>query len=147
MSDLKDRETAVYRLYSQDDELLYVGLSCNPEGRWKQHESDRPWWSGVARKEVSWYPTRGDAEAAERAAIQQEKPAYNSSHAGEAAHLEDRNFPIGEDIATGQARRRIAELANLAATKKQITYITNRGRRIAAVVPLGIAEQAEQQQK
>ncbi|MCP3017348.1 type II toxin-antitoxin system prevent-host-death family antitoxin [Nocardiopsis dassonvillei] len=51
------------------------------------------------------------------------------------------------DMKTADVRHDLAEVINAAATKNRITYITNRGRRIAAIVPLGIAEQAEQQQK
>ncbi|MEV4380095.1 type II toxin-antitoxin system prevent-host-death family antitoxin [Streptosporangium sp. NPDC049644] len=42
------------------------------------------------------------------------------------------------------ARGKFADVLNEAAVRGKITYITNRGRRIAAVVPVPIAEAAEQ---
>lgn len=48
------------------------------------------------------------------------------------------------EMKTADVRHDLAEVINAAATKNRITYITNRGRRIAAVVPLHVAEQAEQ---
>jgi len=49
------------------------------------------------------------------------------------------------DMKTADVRHDLADVVNAAATRNRITYITNRGRRVAAVVPLHIAEQAEQQ--
>lgn len=68
---------ALYRLYDEDDRLLYVGVSDAPELRWKQHGYEKPWWGEVARKEVEWLPTRTKGLAAERRAIVEESPAYN----------------------------------------------------------------------
>lgn len=44
---------------------------------------------------------------------------------------------------TADVRHELAEVVNAAATKNRITYITNRGRRVAAVVPLHVAEKAD----
>jgi prevent-host-death family protein len=41
------------------------------------------------------------------------------------------------------AREEFADLVNEAAVRGTITYLTNRGRRVAAIVPLAIAENAE----
>lgn len=71
--------TALYRLWDADDELLYIGISHNPPGRYVQHERDKPWWPAVHRRQESWYDTRQEAEAAERTAIGNELPAYNST--------------------------------------------------------------------
>ncbi|MEU2453951.1 hypothetical protein ABZ605_28210 [Streptomyces sp. NPDC012765] len=71
--------TAVYRLWNADGELLYIGISHNPPGRYVQHERDKPWWPAVHRRQESWYDTRQEAEAAERAAIGSELPAYNAT--------------------------------------------------------------------
>jgi predicted GIY-YIG superfamily endonuclease len=45
-------ETAVYRLYDRDRNLLYVGIAYVPAERWAQHALDKPWWSQVSRKTV-----------------------------------------------------------------------------------------------
>ncbi|MFE9671410.1 type II toxin-antitoxin system prevent-host-death family antitoxin, partial [Microbispora bryophytorum] len=49
-------------------------------------------------------------------------------------------------MSVAEARRRFADVLNDAAVRGRITYITNRGRTIAAVVPVPIAETAEQAQ-
>jgi DNA-binding transcriptional regulator YhcF (GntR family)/predicted GIY-YIG superfamily endonuclease len=77
--------TALYRLYDADDELLYVGISADPEGRWKQHSASATaagWWPQVTRKEVRWFPTREAADEAETAAIEAEHPLHNRAKVG-----------------------------------------------------------------
>lgn len=49
-----------------------------------------------------------------------------------------------EEMSVADARRQFADVLNDAAVRGRITYITNRGRRIAAIVPLSIAETADQ---
>ncbi|MBB4778092.1 type II toxin-antitoxin system prevent-host-death family antitoxin [Actinomadura welshii] len=49
-----------------------------------------------------------------------------------------------EEMSVADARRQFADVLNDAAVRGRITYITNRGRRIAAVVPVPIAETADQ---
>lgn len=51
------------------------------------------------------------------------------------------------EMSTADARRNFAEVVNAAAARGRITYITSRGRRVAAVVPLAVAEQAEAEEK
>jgi len=48
------------------------------------------------------------------------------------------------EMTVAEARRQFADVLNDASARGQTTYITNRGRRIAAVVPLRIAEKAEE---
>jgi prevent-host-death family protein len=48
------------------------------------------------------------------------------------------------DMSVADVRRELADVINAATTRHRTTYITNRGRRIAAIVPLDIAEQAEE---
>lgn len=47
------------------------------------------------------------------------------------------------DMSVADARRQFADVLNAASAHGRITYITSRGRRIAAVVPLPVAENAE----
>lgn len=127
--------TCVYRLYDAEDTLLYIGITTDTDVRWQAHSSTRKWWPEVARKDVQWYEARADAEAAEVAAIRAEKPRYNRAHA-------DYHPPLGTSVR--DLRAALADVINEAATRGRITYITQRGRRIAAVVPIAIAEAAEQ---
>lgn len=69
--------TAIYRLFGAEDNLLYVGVAKNPEARWRDHRSAKPWWLEVQRKTVDWYPTRLAALVAEAEAIRDECPVYN----------------------------------------------------------------------
>jgi predicted GIY-YIG superfamily endonuclease len=69
--------TALYRLYDAEDELLYIGISEAPEKRWAHHASEKSWWPQVARKEIRWFPTRKEAEAAEARAIATERTPHN----------------------------------------------------------------------
>ncbi|MFD3730105.1 type II toxin-antitoxin system prevent-host-death family antitoxin [Streptomyces sp. NPDC058632] len=47
------------------------------------------------------------------------------------------------ELSVAAARRQFADILNSASARSRITYITNRGRRVAAVVPLHVAEDAE----
>jgi prevent-host-death family protein len=47
------------------------------------------------------------------------------------------------EISLATARAQLADVVNDAAVRSRITYLTNRGRRVAAIVPLDIAEDAE----
>lgn len=75
-SDMVDVPTCVYRLYDKSGELLYVGLSLNPEQRFIKHRR-RPWWNAVTRAEFEWFEGREEAKAAERTAIHYEVPIHN----------------------------------------------------------------------
>jgi tRNA(His) guanylyltransferase len=69
--------TAVYRLFAADNTLLYVGVAEQFGVRWEQHSKLQPWWEHVDHQTVHWYPNRGEAEATEKRAVIEEKPAYN----------------------------------------------------------------------
>lgn len=73
--------TALYRLYDETEELLYIGISHNPDLRFGQHSQTKPWWSDVAHREVEWHGTRTEAADAEKAAIESERPRWNLHHA------------------------------------------------------------------
>lgn len=74
--------TALYRFYSADRRLLYVGITGNPQGRFAAHEQAE--WAPMAdlrRTRVRWYQTRHAALAAEVRAIRRERPIYNQQGA------------------------------------------------------------------
>lgn len=75
--------TALYRLYGESGDLLYVGISGNPEARFAQHRADKAWWPDVAVKAVEWYGSRVAAESAEEAAIKARIPRHNRAHSPE----------------------------------------------------------------
>lgn len=47
------------------------------------------------------------------------------------------------EMSTAEVRTNLADVLNAAAVRNRITYVTSRGRRVAAIVPLPIAEFAE----
>lgn len=72
--------TALYRHFDKAGVLLYVGITQNPSARTSQHASLSGWYRFADRTAVEWFPTRKDAEDAERAAICDERPVFNSTH-------------------------------------------------------------------
>jgi hypothetical protein len=82
------RRTALYRWYYVDDpeygnSLGYVGISYDVIHREAQHTAGlRAFMEGNVRRETQWFPSRGEAVAAEALAIAQEKPIWNKQHNG-----------------------------------------------------------------
>lgn len=72
----------VYRAYSADDELLYVGATTQPGQRLAAHGRSKDWWREVATIKLAHFPSPALAQAAEREAIQNENPRYNLSRPG-----------------------------------------------------------------
>lgn len=100
---------SLYRLYSQDGTLLYVGVSLQPSQRLTTHQS-RTWWPSVARVDVEQYPTKAAAMAAERAAIINEAPTYNiigNDHAPKATG----EMQLIDDSTAGQLRLAASQAA------------------------------------
>jgi hypothetical protein len=60
--------------------LLYVGITADPEHRWRAHGQVQTWWQQVATIDVEHFATRGAAEDAERVAIKSERPEFNRMH-------------------------------------------------------------------
>lgn len=71
------RPTAIYRLYSTDGVLLYIGKSVNPSFRWERHAEHDPWWAEVARKTLEWFDKSQAATNSYRKAVRVESPARN----------------------------------------------------------------------
>lgn len=73
--------TALYRYFNADGDLLYIGISIDPDGRLKAHrDNHEPWVSEAARRSVEWHDTRADALKAEEEAIKAERPRFNGKH-------------------------------------------------------------------
>lgn len=73
--------TALYLLYSADDQLLYVGTTTNTRRRWKQHAADKDWWPQVVYADVAWHDSRAEAELREQQVIEEECPHFNRTMA------------------------------------------------------------------
>lgn len=125
--------TALYRLFDAAEQLLYVGISTQPETRWTQHAADKPWWPLVQHRKLEWHPNRKAAEDAELAAVQTEEPLYNT--AGAKRSLLATHFPIGDSMTQAQARLRFSDVLDEAQFGGQFVEITRRGKRSGVVVP------------
>jgi predicted GIY-YIG superfamily endonuclease len=77
--------TYVYRCYSDDGRLLYVGAAEDIERRLREHCRSlwSPWVGQLADIAVEWHPDRGTAEDIERQAIASESPLYNITHSAD----------------------------------------------------------------
>lgn len=75
-------ETALYRHFSGEERLLYVGITNNYARRAGEHSDDKPWWTQVRRSTVEMFPSRKAAEVAEKRAIEREHPQYNDIYNG-----------------------------------------------------------------
>jgi hypothetical protein len=76
--------TALYRLFTSDGYLLYVGISVDPKRRFKEHHRAE-WWPEVdtARTVIEWLDCGGhEAERIELAAIRAEFPWHNRQGMG-----------------------------------------------------------------
>lgn len=51
--------TALYRLYGKEGKLLYIGISQNPDVRWGQHSTTKPWWGEVEERKIEWHRAGG----------------------------------------------------------------------------------------
>lgn len=71
---------AVYRMYNAAGDLLYIGCSPDPCGRWQEHSKFKPWGRTVTTISVEWFDSKAEALEAEKAAIQAEAPEWNIHH-------------------------------------------------------------------
>ncbi len=130
--------TAIYRLFGADGVLLYVGISNDPPVRYKQHAGDKPWWHEVATKVEEWQPDRATAKRLETKAITTESPRYNL--------LESPNYPPkppGDGMSVAEFRAQFSETLAQTRYAGKIAFLYSRGKRVAAVVPVELAEAAE----
>jgi predicted GIY-YIG superfamily endonuclease len=80
MAIMKNKVTALYRYYSADNELLYVGISKSVFERLSQHKANAKWFKDSVRVEYINYPDRKSALLAEEHAIKTENPKFNITH-------------------------------------------------------------------
>jgi len=129
---LDDQPTALYRFYDSSGTLLYVGITNDPEARWRYHALTKAWWPTVVRKSVDWRPNRPDAERAEAAAIFTERPRHNCIH----------SFTEPEDMPLGDARRRFTHVVDHVRATGEPRWITRHGHRSAVLVSPEFYERA-----
>jgi hypothetical protein len=103
--------TWVYRLFDDEDVLLYVGVAKNLPGRLAEHLRSlwAPNWGNIEAVGFTarWYPSRALAEYAEALAIAFEAPVHNSTQAvTHAARELYGSIPLGDRHA--RVRERIA---------------------------------------
>lgn len=67
----------VYRLYSADQRIIYIGITNSWARRRLNHARVQPWWGEVARVELESFPSREDAASRERTLIAFHRPDYN----------------------------------------------------------------------
>ncbi len=72
--------TALYWHFDADGVLLYIGVTEALVGRGKSHARSSSWAEFAVRAEVRWFPSRQEAERAEREAIEAERPLFNHVH-------------------------------------------------------------------
>jgi predicted GIY-YIG superfamily endonuclease len=70
---------AVYRCYSDQGELLYVGTTGHLGRRLAAH-AEKLWFAQVRGITLEWYPDELEAGLVERRAIHVEHPKYNVQH-------------------------------------------------------------------
>jgi predicted GIY-YIG superfamily endonuclease len=74
-----DEATAVYRYFSENGVLLYVGMSKRVAARMSQHKGQE-WDKLVSSIKVDWFATRELAKAEETRAILEEYPLFNKAN-------------------------------------------------------------------
>ncbi|MFF7329698.1 GntR family transcriptional regulator [Streptomyces sp. NPDC008150] len=102
--------TALYRYFDAKDELLYIGISNDPDFRRKAHlHEPRPdnWPSKAVRRTIKWHDSRSLARKAEQEAIRAERPRYNEKHNYEDAPFDPAAWP------TINARHKVPKIAAL----------------------------------
>jgi excinuclease UvrABC nuclease subunit len=90
----------LYRHYGPKDELLYVGVSISALVRLGQHRDCSEWFGKIKRVEIQQFESREKALAAEREAIEKERPHFNVRH-------KKPILPIMDDESDKALRRRL----------------------------------------
>lgn len=67
----------VYRAYSPDGSLLYVGMTIDLVTRFLRHYAHSGWFPNARRLTVEWWSSYDAAHAAELVAIAAEHPQHN----------------------------------------------------------------------
>jgi hypothetical protein len=77
---MEKKPTQLYRHFDVSGILLYVGISLSTAQRLSQHMSGSKWAAEITAVKIEHFPSREEAEEAERLAIVKEKPVWNVVH-------------------------------------------------------------------
>lgn len=75
-------QTDLYRAFDEQGVLLYVGISLSAIMRLSAHRRSSGWYGRCARLEITSFPSRSEALAAEIDAIVKENPVFNKAGRG-----------------------------------------------------------------
>jgi len=78
----------LYRFFNVDGDLLYVGITNNPAGRFRDHHK-KQWWESVTHIQLAHYANRQELKAAETEAIRTEDPIFNICESGSSFQREE----------------------------------------------------------
>jgi len=135
---LDDARTAVYRLYDSADHLLYVGITHDPEQRWTTHAGTKTWWPQVAHNTIEWHDNRQLAEAAEKTAIRDERPAHNRA---DSPWIPGPRKLEPDEATIGEARSNLSELLASVRLLRRCVLLVGRGRKqVGAIVPAELGQ-------
>ncbi|MFD7999969.1 GIY-YIG nuclease family protein [Streptomyces mirabilis] len=136
---LAAERTALYRLRDGAGVLLYIGITYDPESRWRAHAATKAWWPEVTRKEVEWHADRLLAESAEVAAIKAELPLHNVDD----SPIAPKSRVLAPDEVTASVMASTLGAVIQRAAAGEIVWAVDRTRsrrRIAAVGPVDLGE-------
>ena len=71
----------LYRHFDADDNLLYVGATVRLLSRHMGHKSASHWYDRIAKITIENFNTMAELWAAEKSAIETEKPLFNIQYA------------------------------------------------------------------
>ncbi|MEV2239587.1 hypothetical protein [Micromonospora sp. NPDC049891] len=78
--DARETPTALYFWYDATDVLLYIGITGDLATRQTSHAKRSSWAEFADHSKIRRFPSRAGAEAAEKAAIEAERPLFNVQH-------------------------------------------------------------------
>lgn len=96
---------ALYRHFDRNGELLYVGITFDPNRRWLQHLETSPWARFVSDVTVHWAEDRRAARKQERRAIAWERPLFNRARPRQSSSLIDHQLAYLRTGVSGLPRR------------------------------------------
>lgn len=77
--ELTQHNHTLYRFFSSEGELLYVGMTHNIMARWVEHKREKDWYTEIAYGTTEHFPDRAQLKAAELQAIRSESPKHNKT--------------------------------------------------------------------
>lgn len=119
----------LYRFWSPDGTLLYIGITNSLPARIGQHSDQKPWWREVAKITVQHFDSRDAVLAAEREAIRAESPKYNIHHNARAG------FDANRECAASSGLIRVGDCVALGLNSGEcpvglVKYVDDRGIRL-----------------